>query len=185
MKISRCGQAEPLTEKTFLQLYQELDRPHKFILALTWYCAERAGAICQLKRADCFDHRGQPLRTIVIGRSLRKDKVTKEVPVTSKLRSILLQIPKTESEWLFPAPKDSDRPIPFDTYQKAFQRACDRLGLVGYSTHSARRGAITHLVRQGINLRIVQKISGHASLTNLARYADVSSVEVERSLALL
>ncbi|WP_422110739.1 tyrosine-type recombinase/integrase [Candidatus Synechococcus calcipolaris] len=185
MKILRSGQAEPLNPETFLRLYQELKPPHNFILGVTWYCAERVGAVCQLRRANVYDRKGKPLDAVVIPGASRKDRCTREVSVTPKLRKLLIQIPKSDSEWLFPSQLNPKKHIHPDCYKAALSRACKRLGLVGYSSHSARRGAITHLARSGISVRVIQQISGHKSLASVQRYIDFDSIEVRGGLELL
>ncbi|MDG2992428.1 site-specific integrase [Candidatus Synechococcus calcipolaris G9] len=185
MKINRNGQAEPLTPETFAKVYNALNPPHKFILGLTWHCVERAGAICQLRRADCFDSRGKPLAAIVISRATRKDRVTREIPVTPSIFRLLSQIPLDDGPWLFPSYLNPNRPVPTDTYKLALSQAFKKLRMVGYSSHSARRGAITTLARAGVNARVIQQVSGHRSLENLQRYIDTSKPEIERAIALL
>ncbi len=184
MKLNRCGKAEPFSETLVLQLMQEMPPPHRYILGMTWYCCERVGAICRLRRTDCYCG-DRPLKTIVIGRSIRKDRTTKEVPVTPRLKRLLLEIKPTSSEWLFPAPRDPEKPISTDTYRRALARACKRLGLIGYSTHSARRGAITTLARKGISVAVIQRLSGHRSLSGINAYLNTDQIEVDAAARLL
>ncbi|MBD2093742.1 tyrosine-type recombinase/integrase [Trichocoleus sp. FACHB-591] len=55
----------------------------------------------------------------------------------------------------------------------------DRLGLVGVSTHSFRRTALTQMSSAGMPLRVIQEISGHRSLQALQRYLEVSELQLE------
>jgi integrase/recombinase XerD len=67
------------------------------------------------------------------------------------------------------------------------RRAIDRVGLsgLGYSTHSTRRGFITALHRKGFDVRVIQEITGHRSLTVLSKYIDVSDEQKRSALATL
>jgi integrase len=47
---------------------------------------------------------------------------------------------------------------------KILKKACERIGVVGVSTHSFRRTALTQMSSAGIPLRHIQEISGHNDL---------------------
>jgi len=55
-----------------------------------------------------------------------------------------------------------------------FDEAFARVGIVGASTHSCRRTALTIMHSQGTPLRVLQEISGHKDLGSLQRYLEVS-----------
>ena len=63
---------------------------------------------------------------------------------------------------------------------KILKDACARVGLVGVSTHSFRRTALTMMSSAGIPLRVIQEISGHNDLGMLQRYLEVT-VEQKRN----
>ncbi|MEP0820377.1 tyrosine-type recombinase/integrase [Trichocoleus desertorum GB2-A4] len=65
------------------------------------------------------------------------------------------------------------------------RETCDRLGLVGVSTHSFRRTALTQMSSAGVPLRVIQEISGHRSLQALQRYLEVSELQLEGAIASL
>lgn len=184
MKINRSGQAEPLNREQFLTIVSALPYPHKLIFALTWYCAERAGAICRLKVSDCY-HDGRVNKIIVIPGRIRKDRVTREVPISRPLEQLLKAYPLRESEWLFPSQLNEAMPINPEVYSHALKREYIRQGMIGYSTHSCRRGAITYLAKRGIHPRQIMAMSGHASLDSVQRYIEVSPSELVSSFALL
>ncbi|MBD1865567.1 tyrosine-type recombinase/integrase [Trichocoleus sp. FACHB-46] len=60
-----------------------------------------------------------------------------------------------------------------------------RLGLVGASTHSFRRTALTQMSSAGIPLRVIQEISGYRSLQALQRYLKVLELQMEGAIAAL
>ncbi|MBR8835909.1 MAG: tyrosine-type recombinase/integrase [Stigonema ocellatum SAG 48.90 = DSM 106950] len=57
---------------------------------------------------------------------------------------------------------------------KILVRACDRVGLEGFSTHSFRRTALNMMSSAGVPLRHIQEISGHNDLGTLQRYLEVT-----------
>ena len=66
--------------------------------------------------------------------------------------------------------------------KEIFRNACKRVGIVGASTHSWRRTALTEMHKAGVPLRTIQKISGHVRLKNLQRYLEVSREEVAEAI---
>lgn len=56
--------------------------------------------------------------------------------------------------------------------------ACQRVGLIGVSTHSFRRTALTRMHNAGVPLRVIQEISGHSSLETLQRYLEVTDQQI-------
>jgi integrase/recombinase XerD len=63
------------------------------------------------------------------------------------------------------------------------RKACDRLGLVGVSTHSFRRTALTRMANAGVPLSVIQRISGHSSLATLQRYLEVNEAQVGEAIS--
>jgi integrase/recombinase XerD len=186
MKINRNGQAEALTKEMFQKVLNAIDNStHRLIFALCWYTTERPGAILQLQVGDVYkDAAGRiPHEVIVIPAGSRKDKRTREVPCAIALRQELKAFHPPESGYLFPGRGDDH--LTWSAYYKALQRTFERLGLRGYSTYSTRRGSLTTLARAGMSARKIQQLSGHATLSSLQRYLDVSEAEVQQMVSML
>ncbi len=66
-----------------------------------------------------------------------------------------------------------------------FDKAFERMGIVGASTHSCRRTALTMMHREGIILRVLQEISGHKDLGVLQRYLEVSEHQTRAAVNVL
>lgn len=73
----------------------------------------------------------------------------------------------------------------FQSADRALRKACDYIGLKGFSTHSFRRTALTKLYKAGVPLPTLQKRSGHASSASLALYIDIDREEVDGAGELL
>jgi site-specific recombinase XerD len=75
--------------------------------------------------------------------------------------------------WLFSGQKP-DKPIAKRTLQLACERACRAAGLKKHvSAHTMRHSFATHLLEAGTDIRTVQALLGHASLSTTAVYAHV------------
>jgi integrase/recombinase XerD len=186
MKINHHGKAEPLTKEEFTKVLGELRGAHRLIFALCWYTTERPGAILQLRVDDAYTDpgKGATRKTIVIPRATRKDKQTREAPVTRQLAAELRIYRTPERGWLFPSDSFSGH-LSYKAYYNALTRAFRRLGMIGYSPYSTRRGSLTHLLRQGVSTRRIQEISGHTSLGSLQSYLESSEEERRKTAELL
>lgn len=122
---------------------------------------------------------------IVIPGKIRKDGKTREVPVNRRLRGILEEWRHDRSIWLFPSQLNPGKPLKLQVYARQFKNCCLKLGWQGYSTHSVRRGAITHLARLGVNARHIQQLTGHSDLSLVQGYCDVLDQDVAKAVDLL
>jgi integrase/recombinase XerD len=74
---------------------------------------------------------------------------------------------------LFPGTKS--RPITTRSVQRALRGAADRAGLGNAVTpHTLRHSFATHLLEQGVDIRVIQDLFGHRQITSTTRYARVA-----------
>jgi site-specific recombinase XerD len=77
-------------------------------------------------------------------------------------------------EWLFPGP-DPTRPITVRSLQRACRHAAHGAGLDKTVTvHTLRHSFATHLLEQGVDIRVIQDLLGHRHITATSRYARVA-----------
>ena len=88
-----------------------------------------------------------------------------------------------KGDYVFPNAKDASKHMTRQAVDKALRRVCAELDVVGASTHSLRRSALTSASDKGVPLRVLQSISGHSSLEMLQRYLDVKD-EAKRAAAM-
>jgi integrase/recombinase XerD len=75
---------------------------------------------------------------------------------------------------LFPGP-DPERPITVRSVQRACREAVRAAGLDSSVTvHTLRHSFATHLLEQGVDIRVIQDLLGHRHITSTSRYARVA-----------
>lgn len=110
---------------------------------------------------------------------LGKGQKSRLVPLSEVLLEQLRDYWRTDrpkgkgSPWLFPG-EDPARPLHVTTIQNACKRARAAAGLTKHVTpHTLRHCYATHLLEAGVDLRTVQALLGHATLSTTAIYTHV------------
>ena len=190
MKINRYGQAKVLDS-------QELDLvinylPSKFhqVLALTLRnTGARISEVIQLTWRDVEKE------SILFPKTIVKRKLkSREIFISESFYKCLMD---WKQEWtLFkgrePLPEDYFFYGRFDgshitsrAFFLALQKSLERAEIVGATSHSFRRSALTKLHKSGLPLKIIQSLSGHSSLNTLSLYLQVSDEDKKRAISLL
>ena len=193
-KINRCGQAAVLSRQEMARLFRAIQSPsHRLIFAICRYTTERISAVLKLEILDVYDTKGK-VRPIITFKGINrkgsrgKPGKTRQVPVHPRLKELLDGYEVTPlCKWLFPNPVDPTKHISRQAADEALRRACLKAGLgdAGVSTHTFRRTAITELANSGVQIRVIQEITGHASLAQLKTYIEVSEDQVKEAIKLL
>ncbi len=80
--------------------------------------------------------------------------------------------------WLFPG-QDPARPITTRQLSRVVEAAAEAAGLTKHvSPHTLRHSFATHLLEDGVDIRVIQVLLGHAKLDNTAPYARVATKTV-------
>jgi integrase/recombinase XerC len=142
------------------------------ILALLYGCGLRISEALSLKRSDA------PLADTL--RIRGKGAKTRASPVLAAVREAIetylesLPFELAPDEPLFRAARGG--PLPPRRVQELMQRLRGRLGLPERATpHALRHAFATHLLGAGADLRSIQELLGHASLSTTQRYTAVDA----------
>ncbi|MBW4633594.1 MAG: site-specific integrase [Iphinoe sp. HA4291-MV1] len=170
MKINGHGQAKILTDSEIMQIFIYTPQPYKTVYALCLYTGCRISEALSLKKKDVTDS------VVMFPKGITKGHIaTRTVDITQELRLFLdCYTPSRDSVWLFPGKRGVSDTIDRTTAHKVLKDISTKHGIIGVSTHSFRRTALTRMSNRGIPLRHIQEISGHRSLTELQKYLGVT-----------
>jgi len=187
MKINRHGRAKILTQTEIQLVFShglECDRD-KTLFGVCLFSACRIREACTLRTEDIYTPNGKVRPRLIIRKANTKGKLaTRSIPVIEDLRQLLNNYyPQRGDIYLFPGRCNGH--ISHDSAARILRMACKEVGIIGVSTHSFRRTALTQMSNAGIPLRVTQEISGHRNLEQLQKYLEVIDEQVLGAVASL
>ena len=140
---------------------------------------------CRISEALALQTTDMKSGTITFRKSTTKGKLkTRVVDIQPNLAELLADYqPRTGP--LFPGLRGVTERMTRFTADKVLRNACLRVGLVGVSTHSFRRTALTMMSSAGVPLRHIQEISGHNDLGTLQRYLEVTPEQRKKAVSVI
>ncbi|HEY9711051.1 MAG TPA: site-specific integrase [Oculatellaceae cyanobacterium] len=180
MKIERHGKAKILTQSEIQLLFSEgfQSARDRALFGICLFTACRIREACTLRTADAYDAQGRVLPKMIFRKSSTKGKLsTRTIPIIEDLRILLTNYhPGWKETYLFPGRFGSH--FDPDSADKILRKAIKRVGLIGVSSHSFRRTALTQMSDNGTPLRVIMEISGHRNLEQLQAYIEVRDEQV-------
>ncbi|MBB4085105.1 tyrosine-type recombinase/integrase [Sphingomonas carotinifaciens] len=112
----------------------------------------------------------------------------REQPITPALVAFLKRQQQADGDgavWLFPSGRSLAKQPHRISMAKPFQRAVIRAGLLPdkVTPHVMRHTAITRLVKAGVDLPTVQRISGHKTLAMVLRYVHIHGQHIDTAIS--
>ena len=190
MKIEGHGQAKILTQEEIELLFNDglqTDRD-RALFGICLYAACRVAEACSLKVIDVFTPANVIRSEMVIRKGNTKGKLgTRTIPIIQDLRLLLETYKHPQHPYLFPSRHLNHhwKHMNPEAASHLFQKACEKVGIIGASTHSLRRSALTQMSNAGIPLRIIQEVSGHRNLEQLQKYLEVRPDQVRGAVSAL
>jgi site-specific recombinase XerD len=166
---------EPFTQDEVALIFaRENNRKHLLVLQVAYYGGVRLSDIRFLRVRDIRFDRG--LIHLEVGKG-RKDRYATFPDILHEtMRGHISGM--AGNDFVF-TPNGSKEPYPKRTIQKISENACLRAGIDGRSNmHRFRHSAATHMVQNGVNLRIIQEILGHASPKTTMLYTRVAAQDI-------
>ena len=188
VKCNRNGQAATLSPEQLDAICQELAPAPRAAYSICRFTAARVNEALSLRWENITE------TEVVIPKKVTKKKMkTRAIPMNPRLWEELAEWKQTwqevqgrepsKGDFVFPNARDPAKHMTRQAVDKALRGACSELDVVGASTHSLRRSALTAASDKGVPLRVLQSISGHSSLDMLQRYLEVKD-EAKRAAAM-
>lgn len=164
---------EVLSKENVKKILESLkNSKHALILETIYGCGLRISELQNLRSRDLdFDRNVLKIKDS----KGAKDRIVKiPLSLTNKLKSYIEINPGT---YLFEGRKGK---INLKTIQKIFENALKKSGInKRASCHTLRHSFATHLLENGVDIRIIQKLLGHSKLETTQIYAHVSTFQLE------
>ncbi len=180
MKVNGNGQGKILTPDELRLLFGKgfvTDRDR----ALFGICLFTGCRVSEALSLQTTDIKGG---TLTFRKSTTKGKLKTRVADIQPGLATLLDAYQIKGGALFPGGRPGSTLTRFMA-DKILKAACKSVGLVGVSTHSFRRTALTQMANAGIPLRHIQEISGHNDLGTLQRYLEVTPEQRRQAVAVI
>ncbi len=140
---------------------------------------------CRVSEALALQTTDMKSGTITFRKSTTKGKLkTRVVDIQPNLAELLADY-QPKAGPLFPGLRGVTERLTRFAADKILRDACKRVDLVGVSTHSFRRTALTMMSSAGVPLRHIQEISGHNDLGTLQRYLEVTPEQRKKAVSVI
>ena len=146
---------------------------HKLIIKLLYGCGFRVSEIINLKKKDV------DFEESLIKIKLAKGRKDRFVKIPSSIQEELLNYSKTINlEYLFPSNRGGK--LTTATIQAILKNAAKKAGIKKrVYPHLLRHSFATHLLEQGTDLRIIQKLLGHSDIKTTQIYTQISQASIK------
>ena len=162
---------ESLSEDQVRHLLSGIRNPvHKACLSLMYACGLRISEASTLE-VSAIDRANQVLR--IVGKGNKERLVPLPRPMLDELGRLWLT--HRNPRWLFPN-RRGDRPLDSSVLWTTFAAAAAAAGIrPGVTAHALRHSYATRLIENGIDIRVVQILLGHASIASTAIYTHLTT----------
>ena len=165
---------EILTIEEIRKLIDNTDNiKHRLIIKLLYGCGLRVSEIINLRKEEINFKEGLIYIRLAKG---RKDRF---VRIPTSLKDELRKYSELEnSNLLFPSNRGGK--LNAKTIQVILKNAARKAGIKKrVYPHLLRHSFATHLLEQGIDLRVIQRLLGHASIKTTQRYTQISQASIK------
>ena len=169
-------------------------RRNRMLLLLSHTTGMRVGEIAALRLSDVLDINGAVLQEVLLTPSMTKGHRSRRVLLPQRTQQELRNYIRTQfelKELKGVAYTYAAKPLFYTQKLNAFTanqlsavfaRLYRSAGITGATSHSGRRTWITALCQRGANVRAIQILAGHQSLSTTQRYIEVGD-HILRSVA--
>lgn len=160
---------------------------NRAIIEMLYSCGLRVSELCNLKLSDLYLDEGF---IKVKGKGAKERLVPISDKATRELKMYFLdrnqwRIPPEYQDYVFITVKRSIKNIGRIMVFHLVKELCAKAGITkNVSPHTFRHSFATHLLEGGANLRVIQAMLGHESITTTEIYTHVDSVRLREEILL-
>ena len=191
-------QAKVLTEKELKRVLKVIDTKrhsnrNRCMFLMTHLCGTRIKEACSIRNGDgsikseirlsSEQTKGSKGRVIYVSESMQKE-IELYLKARFKLQNLLAVTLTDTSRALFPNQKNPNRGFSPNTAAQAMNSWYKEAKVEG-SSHSGRRGFITNLANKGVQVRLLQELAGHSSLSVTQKYIQTTPQLLHKAISLL
>ncbi|MEJ5226855.1 site-specific integrase [Thermodesulfovibrio sp.] len=168
-----------LTKEEIDKLLMNCDRHLYPIVFIAIYTGMRKGEILNLKWSQI------DLKNGIILLDKTKNYERREIPISDSLKALFKQLHsqrRLNTDYVFVNPDTGKR---YHNLKRSFNTACRKAGIQDFHFHDLRHTFASHLVMSGADLKTVQELLGHKSLTMTLRYSHLSQAHKREALKAL
>jgi integrase len=139
-----------------------------------------------MRRGELLSLKWEQIRNdfIYLEAAMTKSGKARQIPINDRLAEVLREVRRgnqLKSPYVF-CDSQGRR---FHEVKRSFVSACRRAGLEDFRFHDLRHTFASHLVMNGVGLKAVQELLGHADLKMTMRYAHLSQAHLQEAVAVL
>ena len=146
------------------------NRQHADIIRLLLLTGCRKNEILRLRHSEVRDD------MLVLADSKTGPR---KVPLNARARRILARQPRGEGAFVFPSPRDPDRPR--NDNLTFWFRVRREAGIEDVRLHDLRHTHASHAAMSGVPIPVVSRLLGHSSVRMTLRYAHLGDREIEQA----
>ncbi len=168
-----------LNSEEIQRLLDACDKHLYPIVFIALHTGMRKGEILNLKW-DMID-----LKNDLILLDKTKNCERREIPINKALKQVLLQLHaqrRLDTDYVFVNPDTGKN---YTYIKRSFATACRKAGIKDFHFHDLRHTYASQLVMNGVDLKTVQELLGHKSLTMTLRYAHLSQAHKREAVKVL
>ncbi len=178
---------KPIAEGDIELLIEELKKISKknwvqkrniALLYLLYGCGLRINEALSITKNHLIDRNS----LTIVGKGNKERLVPVLDIVANSLENYLKEIPYDLPNDVSIFVGDRGNPLKASAFQRDLKNARNNLGLPKTATpHSLRHSFATHLLKNGGDLRIIQELLGHSSLSTTQIYTEVDDISLEKT----
>lgn len=110
-----------------------------------------------------------------------KSGKSRKIPISSKMMKVFEEV-KNGTEYVF---INKETGLPYNDIKRSFHSVLDKAGIKDFRFHDFRHTAATRMLEKGADIRTVQEILGHSSVSVTERYTHTNAKNKKSAIEIL